>query len=380
MERLIRFTLSLLVFLISALAVNAQSQEEKWGEVKDQMKFMTSNGVPGMVLGVRKDGDSNYIAEGYSDLKSKEPMTIHHAQYLQSISKTFVGVAVLQLVEQGRIELDSSIDNYLPQRISEWIEGSEKMTVKMMLNHTSGLHEYNYLPEYITLLLQAEDYPFEPEDYLELIEGESPDFEPGSRYSYRNSNYVLLALLLDELIGDHAKYIRDNVFEPLSMFESYYRESQDYLAEANLPRSYWDRYGNGILEDATDIQKRNVKRMVGDDGIVLTAEDGLAFIEGLIELKLFSKQSLEMMCEWARYEDGYPAYGLGLDYTEFAGEEAWGHNGGGIGAGATLHYFPEKDAYVFLAMNLGTVTGGKIHEKLEPELEELYRLILEAVE
>jgi len=380
MERLIRITQSLLVFLISALAVNAQSQEEKWEDVKEQMKFMTSNGVPGMVLGVRKDGDSKYMAEGYSDIKAEEPMTIQHAQYLQSISKTFIGVAVLQLVEQGRIDLDSSINNYLPQRISNWIEGSEKMTVKMMLNHTSGLPEYNYLPEYITLLLQSEDYPFEPEDYLELIKGKSPDFEPASRYSYRNSNYVLLALLLDELTGDHAKFIRENVFVPLTMSESYYRESEDYLAAANLPRSYWDRYGNGFLEDATDIQKRNVKRMVGDDGIVLTVKDGLAFIEGLIELRLFSKQSLDMMTDWATYEDGYPAYGLGLDYTEFAGKEAWGHNGGGIGAGATLHYFPDKNAYVFLAMNLGTVTGGKIHEKLEPELEKMYRLILEAIE
>lgn len=380
MERIKGVKTFFLVFLISALAGTAQGQEDKWLKVQDKMKFMTSNGVPGMVLGVRKDGDSKFLVEGYADIATGELMTLDHSQYLQSITKTFIGVAVLQLLEQGKIDLESSIDTYLPPRISDWIEDSDKMTVRMMLNHTSGLPEYNYLPEYITLLLQQEDYPFEPQDYLKLIEGKSPDFEPGSKYSYRNSNYVLLALLLDEVTGDHARFIRENIFQPLNMEHSYYRETEDYLAATNLPKSYWDRYGNGIIEDATEIQRRNVKRMVGDDGMVLTVEDGLKFIEGIIELKLISEVSLEKMTEWVRYTDGSPAYGLGLDYTEFSGQEAWGHNGGGIGAGATLHYFPKQGFYVFLAMNLGTVTGGKIHEKLEPELEELYRLILKTVE
>ena len=341
---------------------------------------MTSRGVPGMVLGVRKNGASQYFAKGYSDIRNQAPMSIDHAQYLQSISKVFIGVAVLQLAEKGAIDLNSSIEEYLPERITDCIEGSEKMTVRMMLNHTSGIPEYNYLPEYITLLLQVKDHPFRPEDYIKMLEGKSPSFTPGSDFGYRNSNYVVLALLLDELTGDHAGYIHTHIFSPLGMNESYYRETENYLEAANLPRSYWDRFGNGILEDATELQKNNVRRMVGDDGIVLTAKDGLTFIEGLIKLKLYSQESFSEMTDWATYEDGSPAYGLGLDYTEFAGSEAWGHNGGGIGAGATLHYFPKYDAYVFLAMNLGTVTGGEIHQELAPELKKLYGLILEALE
>lgn len=380
MERLMKLKCALGALLISALAANSQSQSDHWTEVRNQMEFMTSRGVPGMVLGVRKNGASQYFAKGYSDIRNQAPMSIDHAQYLQSISKVFIGVAVLQLAEKGAIDLNSSIEEYLPERITDCIEGSEKMTVRMMLNHTSGIPEYNYLPEYITLLLQVKDHPFRPEDYIKMLEGKSPSFTPGSDFGYRNSNYVVLALLLDELTGDHAGYIHTHIFSPLGMNESYYRETENYLEAANLPRSYWDRFGNGILEDATELQKNNVRRMVGDDGIVLTAKDGLTFIEGLIKLKLYSQESFSEMTDWATYEDGSPAYGLGLDYTEFAGSEAWGHNGGGIGAGATLHYFPKYDAYVFLAMNLGTVTGGEIHQELAPELKKLYGLILEALE
>ncbi|MDN3202967.1 serine hydrolase domain-containing protein [Algoriphagus sediminis] len=378
MERLIRNWLTAFSLLISALAMG-QSQSEDWAEVKTQMRLMTSKGVPGMVIGIRKNGESQFFAEGYSDIPNQHPMTTDHVQYVQSISKTFVGVAILKLAEEGRIDLDVSIEKYLPARITDWIEDSEKMTVKMMLNHTSGIPEYNYLPEYITLLLQVKDYAFHPEDYIQMLEDKSPDFEPGSRYSYRNSGYVVLALLLDEITGDHARYIREQIFSPLGMETSYYRESIEYLDEPNLPKSYWDRYGNGILEDATELQKNNVKKMIGDDGIVLSPENGLRFLEGLIELKLLSSESLEKMKDWAEYEDGYPAYGLGLDYTEFAGQEAWGHSGGGIGSGANLYYFPNFNAYVFIAMNLGTVTGGVIHQNLEPELEKLYTLIFKVL-
>ncbi len=378
MKKLI--TLIFLASLFGFQAIFAQNLAGDYSKVEAQMAMMCSEGVPGMVLGIRKDGKTYYHATGLADIPNKEAMTIDHSQYLQSISKTYIGVSVLQLEAQGKIDLDASINEYLTEELQTWIMGSEKMTVRMMLNHTSGIPEYNSQPTYITKLLQTPRHVFEPKDYVSYVRGRLPDFEPGSDYSYRNTNYVVLALILDELVGDHAAYIRENIFKPLGLEHSYYRESSDYLTPANLPRSYWDRHGNGILEDATFLQMNNVRMMVGDDGIVVTPEDALLYLEGIIELKLFDQESLEKMTDWGTYEDGYSAYGLGLDYTEFAGEEAWGHNGGGIGAGATLHYFPEMDAYVFLAMNLGTVTGGEIHEKLEPELEELYRLILEAVE
>lgn len=355
---------------------DSDAASKRFEQTQAKMDALVKLGIPGIVAGVKTTDLEWYSAAGFSKLENKSPMNVCNLQYLQSISKTFLAVSILQWKDQGKIDLDKPVSDYLPTHLAAMISRSGEMTVRMLLNHTSGIPEYNYLPEYITVLLQDPDYPFEPMDYMELIEGKELDFGPGSRYTYRNSGYVLLALMMDHLTGDHAKFIRENIFEKLGLENTFYRNNADYLERPELVDGYWDRYSNGILENSSYLQKQNVKKMIGDDGIVTTPGDGIRFLEALTSGNLISQESLTEMKTWVRDSRGIPQYGLGLDITILGGKEAIGHSGGGLGAGSQLYYFPEQKTYIFLAINLATVTGSPIHTQAEKIINELHLEIL----
>lgn len=357
---------------------NSSLSNERFIKVQDKMEELVKLGIPGIVAGIKTPEMECYSAAGFSSLEAKAQMNVCNLQYLQSISKTYLATSILQLKDQGKIDLDKPVSEYLPAELASWIVQSDKITVRMLLNHTSGIPEYNYLPEYITVLLQDPDHAFSPLDYMELIKGKELDFEPGSRYSYRNSGYVLLALMMDHLTGDHAEFIRENIFEKLELKNTYYRESENYLENSLLVDGYWDRHSNGIIENSSYLQKQNVKKMVGDDGIITSASDGIQFLEGLLSGKLITQESLSEMKTWVNDTKGIPQYGLGLDLTSLGGKEAIGHSGGGLGAGSQLYYFSEEKIYVFFAINLATVTGSPIHTKAEKVLNEIYLEVLKA--
>ncbi len=201
------------------------------------------------------------------------------------------------------------------------------------------------------------------------------DFEPGSRDSYRNTNNVLLALLLDELTGDPAQFIDDVIFKPLGLSHTFYRNDARYLNYPALVNSYWDRNGTGILENASFLQHRNVKRLIGDDGIFTTPVEAIKFLKGLVEGKLLSIETLELMKTWVKRDNGQPAYGLGLELVNIDGMEAYGHSGGGIGAGCELYYIPQKKLYYFIAINIGTVTESPLHEGISEVRAEIYSIL-----
>ncbi|WP_266365684.1 serine hydrolase domain-containing protein [Tellurirhabdus rosea] len=340
------------------------------------IKELAKSGVPGAVLAVYSKEGWWTTSAGYAKIEDKTAMEPCHLQYLQSVAKTYMAVAVLKLYEQGKVDLDAPMTRYLPDRYSRYIADAQKITVRMLLNHTSGVPEYNSEPAYVTTLLQKPDYPFTPEDYLKYINGKPLTFEPGSRHSYRNTNFVLLALLTDALTGDHARFITQTIFEPLGLTQTFYRSQPGYLNYPNLVNAYWDRHSDGIVENASRLQRNNVAALIGDDGIVATPVDAVKFLKGLMEGKLLSAATMAQMKTWVNDPQGKPAYGLGLIPTTINGHEGWGHSGGGIGAGCELYYFPKEGVYVFIGVNLGTVTDSPLHVGLEKARDKVYEAVL----
>ena len=328
------------------------------------LQQMVENGVPGVVMAVQTEEGLWESAKGFAKIEDKTPMQLCHLQYLQSISKTYMAVAILKLYEEGKIVLDEPIKNYLPQKYYRYLTGADAVTVRMLLNHTSGIPDYNFRPAYVSYLLQQPDHYFVPEDYLKYIQGKRLDFPPGSKHVYSNINYVILSMIADSLAGDHAKLINDVIFKPLGLVHTFYRDDPGYLKYPELPNSYWDRYSDGILENASQLERMNVSTLVGDDGIVTTPSDAIGFLKGLVDGKLLSDSTLRQMKTWVNDAKGEPIYGLGLVHFSQNGHEAFGHSGGGIGAGCDLYYFPEQNLYYFIAINLGTVTASPLHVKL----------------
>jgi D-alanyl-D-alanine carboxypeptidase len=345
-------------------------------ELNTILEEVVKHGVPGVSIAVHSPQGWWQASAGFAKLETQTAMEPCHLLFLQSISKTYMAVAILRLYEQGKINLDEPITKYLSPQLSAHITTAEKITVKMLLNHTSGIPEYNLQPKYITYLLQHPRHYFAPEDYLKYIHQKPLDFAPGSNYSYRNTNYLLLALIGDAITGDHANFIRKNIFKPLEVTQTFYRGDSGYLNYPSLVNSYWDRHSNGIVENASELQNHNVVSLIGDDGIVTTPLEAVTFLKGLIEGKLLSITTLELMKSWVNDRKGNPTYGLGLDHAAFAGHKAYGHSGGGIGAGCQLYFFPEKNVYVFLGINLGTVTDSPLHIEMTKAIDQLYEVIL----
>lgn len=354
---------------------NSQTASNKnTASVEAALDQLVAGGVPGVALAVYSQDGLWSTARGFAKIESNTAMQPCHLQYLQSISKTYMAVAVLKLYEEGKINLDVSFAEYLPNQ-SKYITRSKEITVRMLLNHTSGIPEYNFSPSYVSELLQHPDELFLPEDYLKYIHSKRLDFEPGSKYSYRNTNYVLLALMVDAITGNHAKYISETIFKPLGLTNTFYRDSENYLNYPLLTNTYWDRHSDGIIENVSLLQRTNVASLIGDDGIVTTPEEAVRFLKGLMENNLLKESTMNEMKSFVRDTKGNERYGLGLARASMVGQTGYGHSGGGIGAGCELYYFPEKKTYVFVAINLGTVTDSPLHENVLKAKDKMYEAI-----
>jgi D-alanyl-D-alanine carboxypeptidase len=348
----------------------------KGAGVTQALQSLVDNGVPGTALAVYTEEGWWSTSVGLASIEEKTPMQTCHLQYLQSISKSYMAVAVLKLFEEGKIDLDAPMTKYLPAKYSKYVVDGDKVTVRMLLSHTSGVPEYNFAPAYVSLLFQEPDHYFTPEDYLKFIEGKHLDFPPGSKYAYRNTNYLILALITDQITGDHAKFISDTIFKPLGLTNTFYRHEAGYIEYPTIVNSYWDRYSDGRIENVSRMQRTNVSTLIGDDGIVTTPVEAIKFLKGLVEGKLLSESTLMQMKTWVRDTKGNERYGLGLAHTNINGIEGYGHSGGGIGAGCELYYFPSKKTYMFIGINLGTVTDSPLHVAVEKAREEMYRALL----
>ena len=328
------------------------------------LKHYTHNMLPGASVAVYSETEGWWTeSRGFADLERKLPMTDCHLQYLQSISKSYMAVEILQLKEQGKIDLDASMTKYLPAKYSRYVKDAGSITIRMLLNQTSGVPEYNEAPAFVSNVILHPLQNFSSEDCLKAINGKDLQFKPGSKYKYTNTNYLLLSLIGDAITGDHAAYIKKNIFKRLELNNSYYGKDVNYLKGLSLPQSYWDVFNNGIAINATPFQQMTVACSKGDDGIVCTTTDAIKYLKGLMEGKLLNEASMKELMEFVKDEQGHKRYSMGMTYFDLGGLPAYGHGGGGIGAGCGLIYVPSHKMYVFMSTNIGCFIDSKLSAK-----------------
>lgn len=323
-------------------------------------------GIPGLALTVYTPdtGFWSYSA-GFSNTEQKDPLLTTHKHYLQSVSKTYMAVAILQLHEAGKIGLDDPVLKYLQEPWLEKLEGSGRITVRMLLNHTSGLPEYNTDPQLVSRIVQDPLTVLSVRELLSCLEGKPLEFEPGSRYAYTNTNYELLSLIADGVTGDHQAYMQQHVFDRLGLSDTHILNGTNYRQIPMVTDSYWDVLLEGKPVNISKMQRANVASMKGDDGIVTTTREAAEFLVALAGGQLLKPQTLELMQQWVTDEEGNPRYGLGLSYYDLEVTYGVGHSGGGIGAGCVLLYLPELNAVVFMATNFNTMMDSPIRQRAE---------------
>ncbi len=336
-------------------------------------------GVPGVTMALRDHDGTWAYASGLAKIESGTRLEICHLQFGQSVAKTYMSTAILLLWEQGLISLDEKINKYLPRSVIEDIENSDQATVRMLLNHTSGIAEYNDKPKYVTFLLQHPLHNFSTDDYLDFVRGKPAKFNPGEKYSYTNTNYILLALIADEITEDHKAFIRDEILKDQGLFNSYYHDP-GFMEFPELVNTYWDRYSNGKIENCSEMHRTNVGSLIGDDGIIATPTDFVFFLEKLLKNQILSDSSMDEMLEFVQQKPDSPdGYGLGIHQEFYKGFEELGHTGGGIGAGCILAGFTHNETYFFIGMNLGTsiTPTSNISEPFEDYIDEIYDILIE---
>jgi D-alanyl-D-alanine carboxypeptidase len=285
-------------------------------------------------------------------------MTVKHAFEIASVTKTFTAVCVLQLQESGQLDLDEPIGHYLSSRFTNRllvIDGHDygsKITVRQLLNHTSGLPDYWSDGPYVRakdnrFLVDFEANPqrfWEPEEILQYTRRLAPVGVPGKRYHYSDTNYTLLGLMLEQITHETlAEVYRKRLFVQLKMDQTYlsYREQP----RAGVAESH--RY-----EDHLDLfRQRRQSADWASGGLVSTVADLGRFVAALEQGRLFRHpETLREMEAWVDTEKPSIAYGLGLFRIDLrAGRgQLIGHDGHG---NAFMYYWPERQVALLGTLN-----------------------------
>jgi CubicO group peptidase (beta-lactamase class C family) len=194
-------------------------------------KQVKANRIPGLAVAIVQ-GDEIIFARGYGEAAPGEPVTPQTQFYIGSVTKGFTALAVMQLVERGKLELDAPVQKYLPWFKVADPEVSRQITIRHLLNHTSGLGEAGdpNVSAYTSTL----------EEQARLLADVRPTAPVGSQFQYYNQNYRLLGLLIEQVSGQsYSDYLRSNVFEPLGMT----RTITDPAEALNLAQGYSRAFG-----------------------------------------------------------------------------------------------------------------------------------------
>ncbi len=355
------------ILLLGMVAVSAQKKEfskDKQDKVKAIFKEYIEMGIPGLALTVYNEETGFWsYADGVSNIEKKIHLTNNHLFYLQSVSKTYMAVVILQLYERGKLNLEDKMVDFLNYDWLSAIEGSEKITIKMLLNHTTGLPEYTTDAILVSKIIQNPQKVLSVEEMVSHIADKPLEYEPGSQYSYKNTNYGLLSLIADKITGNHIAYMEKHIFKKLKLDDTVYLSKDNQNTHLNIVDAYWDILLQGIPTNISKLQRANVSSMKGDDGIVTSTEDAVRFLKGLVSGKLLKPKTLELMHDFVTNEAGEKTYGLGIQYYDLNVTYALGHSGGGVGAGCVLLYLPELNSLVFIATNFNTMMESPIIEK-----------------
>lgn len=259
---------------------------------------------------------------------------------LGSITKQFTAASILLLQERGKLNLNDPVKKYMPDAPATW----DKITIFNLLTHTAGIPSFTSFSEYASI----EPFAKTPRQLVALFRDKPLDFEPGEKFNYSNSGYVLLGYLIEQISGQkYEQFVRENIFKPLGMTDSGYDSNATVIPNR---ASGYSPSANGFV-NAGYI---NMTIPLSAGGLYSTVEDLLRWEQSLFGGKLLSSASLKEMT--TPFKSDY-AFGLGVRMVN--GHQLIDHNGGIEGFNTELAYYPEDKVTVAV---LGNVNGTSFAE------------------
>jgi D-alanyl-D-alanine carboxypeptidase len=317
----------LLALMLGALAACSQDRRYSQDDLQRDLDEIRNRGAVGVQARVTLDEEVLVGTSGVANVQTREPLPENGHYRIASTTKTFVATVVLQLVGEGRLSLNDTVEQHLPGVVHGSGHEGSMITVRDLLQHTSGIYDYNNDEAWspfntLETFEERRFYHYEPEDLVAVAMRHPPIFEPGTARSYSNTNYVLAGMLI-EAVTNHpwAEEVRNRIIEPLGLAQTTVG-SGSQMPEPHA-RGYYQFPDGGPLVDVTLLDPS-----AGDAGgaIISTPEDVTRFFSALLGGELLSSELLAEMQESVPEGDG--RYGLGLGWSPLScGGGYWRHGG-----------------------------------------------------
>lgn len=292
--------------------------------VEHELRRLVRAGLPGAFTFIEDaDGSSQFLTAGWADLDAQTPMTPESHYRVGSTTKTFTAVVALQLVSEGRFGLDDTLGELVPDI---GVPAADRMTIEHLLRMRSGLFDFEDDPSLLGNL-DAHRVPISLERAVELGIRHPLLFEPGARFSYCNTNFCLLELVIERVTGQGlGEAMRERIIDPLGLAGTQYPPEAQLVLPEPFIRGY-EQTPDGWEECSEVFFGR------GDGALISTAVDLATFFRALlVEGRLLDAEMLGPMMEVLPDEPpAAEAYGLGLIADPLACDVVWGHGGGGFG-------------------------------------------------
>jgi len=288
---------------------------------------------------------------GYSERSSKSSFNLDSQCRIASISKPMTAVAIMQLMEAGKIDLDKSVSSYLPDF------PKKEITVRQVLNHSSGIRAYQNKKENNNYINYEQI-----EDALEIFINDDLLFEPGSNFNYTSYGYNILGLLIEKISGQSfASFLNQNIWEKVEMTNTEVENSSMLMAK---DYKIYHRNNKGKIKT---YKTTNLSDRIPAGGIISTAPDLIKFGNGILDGTLIKKETMLLMQENLGLKKEGNGYGLGW---YLYGENpklgnVFGHNGAQLGSSCWLMLLPDQKAVVTVLSN----TSGVLQETFNVNME-----------
>ncbi|TRX57675.1 beta-lactamase family protein [Fulvivirga sp. M361] len=314
-------------------------------ELQNLLDQYVAHGIPGVTAVVHSTADGFFFGtSGVADLASYTPLSSCHTFRVASLTKTFMATAFMQLAESGKINLEAQISTVLSAGILDGLEKANETTISELLNHTSGIPNYDDNGRFVASVLNEPGKTLTVEDRLDFakkLEGTPDRVIEKYGQAYSNTNYVLLELILEKVIGvPYESYLKENIIQPLGLTSTTFSTIKAF--PDGLCSGYCDLYDNGKLRE---VNLFDARRWSGEASAIANGMDIYTFFNALMSGHLTSSFMVDSMIH-NRY---------GVLHETFEGVKGIGHDGEAIGYSSEMWHFPEKELMIVLMATKGRI-------------------------
>ncbi|MGJ8529371.1 serine hydrolase domain-containing protein [Maritalea sp.] len=326
----------LFVTMLSLFAGTAHAQTEAIGDALAQ--YLADQNIDGASFLANLNGKKISVVEGTID-EAQEMQTKNDTRfYIASTGKMMTAAAILSMVEEGKLQLDDPIwPNIKSIAGIEELKNADKITLRQLLNHTSGLAEY-LNEKFDDASTETPSKRWSAAEAVAFAFGAKPVFAPGSSFEYTNTNYVLLGYILENVDGSIENALQKRVFDKAGMSNTNVGANPD---EKGLAR--------GFDEDGNDASEQAWASELGDGPAVSTATDVAKFMQALfVDKSILGADMLTQMLKGSKHDEGY-GLGMGVDGDDYG--PWYGHAGSYGGYEADVRYYKKQKAVFVVLMN-----------------------------